>query len=75
MGSEMCIRDSLIYSTCTVSKAENDLVVDRFLRENPNFQGVPVYEKFPELSDYKATVIPEYFNSDGFFISKLKRIE
>ena len=65
----------LIYSTCTVSKAENDLVVDRFLRENPNFQGVPVYEKFPELSDYKATVIPEYFNSDGFFISKLKRIE
>lgn len=65
----------IVYSTCTVSKAENERVVDRFLRENPNFQGVPVYDKFPQLSDYKATVIPEYFNSDGFFISKLKRIE
>lgn len=64
----------LVYSTCTVSKAENEDVVNRFLKEHPDFTGVSVNTKFDELSDNCATIIPKYFNSDGFFIVKLKRI-
>lgn len=64
----------LVYSTCTVSKAENENVVERFLKENHDFEGAVINNEFSELSDYKATIIPEYFNSDGFFIAKLKRI-
>ena len=66
---------TLIYSTCTVSKAENDEIVDRFLDKHKNFRGEIISGEIKELNSYKATVIPEYFNSDGFFICKMKRID
>ena len=34
----------LIYATCTVARAENDLVVERFLAERDDFVPVPVKE-------------------------------
>ncbi len=63
----------LVYSTCTLSKAENEDIVNRFLKEHSDFTGIAVNSIYDELSDYCATIIPEYFNSDGFFIAKLKR--
>ena len=63
----------LIYSTCTLSKAENEDVVNKFLKEHSDFSGVCINDKYERLSDWCATIIPEYFNSDGFFIAKLKR--
>ena len=63
----------LVYSTCTLSKAENEDIINRFLKEHSDFTGVAVNSNYDELSDYCATIIPEYFNSDGFFIAKFKR--
>lgn len=63
----------LVYSTCTLSKAENEDIVNRFLKEHSDFTGVAVNSNYDELSDYCATIIPEYFNSDGFFIARFKR--
>lgn len=63
----------LVYSTCTLSKAENEDIVNRFLKENCEFIGVAVNPDIKELSDFCATIIPEYFDSDGFFIAKFKR--
>lgn len=63
----------LIYSTCTLSKAENDDIVNRFLKEHPEFTGVSINPEIEKLSDWCATIIPEYFDSDGFFIAKFKR--
>lgn len=65
---------TLVYSTCTLSKAENEMVVDKFLGENHDFAEVPVISGINELSTGKATIFPHYFNSDGFFIAKMKRI-
>lgn len=66
----------LVYSTCTVNPAENDRVIDRFLQEHKNFQGVSFLENFGEpFGGYKAVLFPVNFNSDGFFISKIKRTE
>lgn len=55
----------LVYSTCTLNRAENEDVCDRFLRENP------VYQKD---GDYK-TLLPHKDGTDGFFIARLRRIE
>ena len=60
---------TLVYSTCTLRKAENDEIVERFLRENTDFEPV----KFNSFTDYKTTIMPDQYGSDGFFIAKLQR--
>lgn len=55
----------LVYSTCTLNRAENEGVCDRFLRENPAYQ---------KDGDYK-TLLPHKDGTDGFFIARLRRIE
>lgn len=66
----------LVYSTCTVNPVENVRVIDRFLKEYKNFKGVKFLEELGiPFGDYKVTLFPENLNSDGFFISKIKRTE
>ena len=68
------IGGELIYSTCTVNPKENSEVIDKFLREHNNFKGVSFLEKMGKpFGEYKVTLFPENFNSDGFFISKIRR--
>lgn len=64
----------LVYSTCTLSKAENDEVIDRFLANHSEFSGIPFLEEYGQpFGSYKATLFPMHFDCDGFFISKIKR--
>ena len=62
---------TLVYSTCTLSRAENDEVTDRFLSEHPDFEQGCLPEKLGSGS--KVTITPDRFDSDGFFISVFKR--
>ena len=65
----------LIYSTCTVSDAENRDNVLRFLKEHPDFELAPLWNDMGKFDgEEMLTVLPEYFNSDGFYIAKFKRI-
>lgn len=65
----------LIYSTCTLNRKENDEIIDRFLENNRDYEGVSFLDDFGEpFGSYKATLIPMHFNSDGFFISKIRKI-
>lgn len=52
----------LLYSTCTLSKAENERNVERFLSENKNYQ----------LCNMK-TFMPHNDGSDGFFAAVLQK--
>ena len=65
---------TLLYSTCTVLKEENEQVVRAFLRTHPDFEAIPV---LPELgAPFDApmvTLLPQFYNSDGFFMAKLRR--
>lgn len=64
----------LVYSTCTLNRSENDDVIDRFLKENEDFEGVPFLQDYGEpFGGYKVTLGSDSFNSDGFFISKIRR--
>lgn len=61
----------IVYSTCSLSREENDEVADRFLRENSDFSGKSFLEGYGgPFGNYKATILPADFNSDGFFIAK-----
>lgn len=68
----------LVYSTCTLRKAENHDIIRRFLEEHPDFIGEPI--KLPDGIDhiieeepYCLTLLPGVYDTDGFFIAKLRR--
>jgi 16S rRNA (cytosine967-C5)-methyltransferase len=65
----------LVYSTCTLRRAENDDVIDKLLKNHPETEPVNFLENMGEpFGGYKASVFPKYFGSDGFFISKIRRV-
>ena len=57
----------LLYSTCTVSKAENEEVVKHFLASHEDFEPADSNDAFMQ------TITPDMYGSDGFFIAKLRR--
>ena len=65
----------LLYSTCTVLKAENENVVSAFLAENPEFylEALDWPPIFPKNENGMRTLIPGQYDTDGFFICRLRR--
>ena len=62
--SSRYVRDDgyLMYSTCTLSRAENDEIAEKFITESNNFA----------LID-KKTIIPSKNGGDGFFMALMKK--
>jgi len=65
----------LLYSTCTVLKAENEEIVSAFLEKHDDFYTEPLElpEIFPENTTGMLTLIPGEYDTDGFFICRLRR--
>lgn len=64
----------LLYSTCTLNPLENEAVVDRFLKENPEYQALDFKTGSFESASGKLTLVPHKTRSDGFFMAKIKRL-
>ena len=66
---------TLIYSTCTLVRKENEGVVEKFLKANPNFklEKLPLPAIFPENTTGMLKLVPGEYDSDGFFICRLRR--
>ena len=66
---------TLLYSTCTVLRRENEDVVTAFLQTSPDFYTEPLAlpEEFPENTSGMLTLIPGQHDTDGFFICRLRR--
>ena len=64
---------TLVYSTCTLSRAENDDVADRFAATHPEF--MPIVQPVPISApgDYKRTYCPDENGGDGFFTASFRR--
>ena len=65
----------LLYSTCTVLKRENEDVVEAFLKENHEFttENLILPDVFPKNTDGMLTLVPGEFETDGFFICRMRR--
>ena len=65
----------LLYSTCTLVRKENEGVVQRFLKNNPQFETepLPLPAVFPKNTTGMLTLVPGEYDTDGFFICRLRR--
>ncbi|MBE6917801.1 MAG: 16S rRNA (cytosine(967)-C(5))-methyltransferase RsmB [Ruminococcaceae bacterium] len=66
---------TLLYSTCTLLREENEEVVRAFLAHHPDFYLEPLQlpAVFPENTTGMLTLVPGQYDTDGFFIAKLRR--
>ena len=67
---------TLIYSTCTLSRDENEGVVEKFLGENPDFAPAIIPIGVNGVEDKcMRTFLPSVTGGDGFFAATLRRIK
>ena len=81
-AASTCVKKDglLVYSTCTVDKAENEETIQAFIQNNPDFSlDETISERLPKhivskrLNQGMLTVLPQDYQSDGFFITALRR--
>jgi 16S rRNA (cytosine967-C5)-methyltransferase len=67
----------LVYSTCSITVEENEMLIERFLRLNPEFTLVETKPRigFSGLRglNYCQRLYPHTHECNGFFIAKLKK--
>ena len=65
----------LMYSTCTLVRRENEGGVEKFLKPNPEFylEKLELPDIFPKNETGMLTLVPGEFDTDGFFICRLRR--
>lgn len=68
---------SIVYSTCTITKEENENIINTFLNNHANFKldTVDTFNVDAVNVCGLKTFYPHVSNTEGFFIGKLKRYE
>lgn len=63
----------LCYSTCTLNRAENESVVNRFLSETAEFEAEDFKVGTIESRGGMLTLLPNVHGTDGFFVAKFRK--
>ncbi|MEI4453155.1 16S rRNA (cytosine(967)-C(5))-methyltransferase RsmB [Bacillus velezensis] len=70
---------TLVYSTCTMDRTENEEVMHAFIQEHPEFEpDLSLEKRLPEkarpfVQDGSLQILPHFFGTDGFFISSMRK--
>lgn len=72
-----CVKSGgiLVYSTCTINKAENQDIVEAFLQSHADFQleNATAFQPVPGQTGPYIELLPQRDQLDGFFIARLRR--
>ena len=65
----------LLYATCTLVRAENEGMVERFLQTHSEFttEPLPLPATFPKNESGMLALVPGEYDTDGFFFCRLRR--
>ena len=65
----------LLYSTCTLLREENEGVAEQFLAQNNEFytEPLPLPAVFPKNESGMLALVTGEYDTDGFFICRLRR--
>jgi len=68
----------LVYSVCTISSAESEVLIARFLREHREFEADDLVGEHPQWANPRDSarhlqLLPHRDGTDGFFIARLRR--
>jgi 16S rRNA (cytosine967-C5)-methyltransferase len=70
---------TLVYSTCTISRPENDLQMQTFVDRNPELEPIDLTTRFPSWRSPgggpSLLALPNVQGSDGFFVAAFRRRE
>ena len=66
---------TLLYSTCTILREENEQVVERFLNAHPEYHPEDFRIDSFESRNGMFTFWPQLHGTDGFFAARLRRAE
>jgi 16S rRNA (cytosine967-C5)-methyltransferase len=61
----------LVYSVCTISRAEGESVIAAFRARHPEFRLEPPSDREPEATHLQ--LLPHLHGTDGFFVARLRR--
>jgi 16S rRNA (cytosine967-C5)-methyltransferase len=68
----------LVYSTCSLEPEENNVVLDNILKKHPELVPDPFGQAYAQLGfhkdDFAVQLTPHTHHTDGFYISRLKRL-
>uniref|UniRef100_A0A7V1EGW2 16S rRNA (cytosine(967)-C(5))-methyltransferase n=1 Tax=candidate division WOR-3 bacterium TaxID=2052148 RepID=A0A7V1EGW2_UNCW3 len=73
-ASFLRVGGSIVYSTCSILPRENEELIEKFLNENKNFELESAKEFIPSADSY-LKILPGFYNTDGVFAARLKRIK
>jgi 16S rRNA (cytosine967-C5)-methyltransferase len=71
---------TLVYSTCTLTREENESVIEYFLANHQEFVLDEAAEYLPEQAKSMARgryflALPHRHNTDGFFAARLRKVK
>jgi 16S rRNA (cytosine967-C5)-methyltransferase len=76
-GAAACVKPggSVVYSTCTLLREENEGVTEAFLARHPEFcrEAFMLPAPFGEVSAGERTVWPFEFETDGFYLCRMRK--
>lgn len=72
---------TILYSTCTVDREENEAVIESFLNDQTEFEVDPAFftdlpekaRRAPGLTKFGLQIFPDDFHTDGFFLTRLRK--